>query len=141
MSEAKLTLDGQEYEFSVVEGSEGEIGIDTTGLRGTTGAVSLDPGYGSTGSCQSSITYIDGENGVLRYRGYNIEDLAENASFEEVINLLIWGELPDHAGRVRRHRRGRQTGPRGLSAKRPSDGDVVGGHVGARDLLRYQRLQ
>lgn len=95
MSEAKLTLDGKEYEFSVVEGSEGEIGIDTTGLRGTTGAVSLDPGYGSTGSCQSSITYIDGENGVLRYRGYNIEDLAENASFEEVINLLIWGELPD----------------------------------------------
>ena len=95
MSDAKLTINGKDYEFPVVEGTEGEIGIDVASLRGETGAVSLDPGYGNTGSCQSSITYIDGENGVLRYRGYPIEELAEKASFEEVINLLVWGELPD----------------------------------------------
>lgn len=95
MSDVKLTIDGDDYEFPVVEGSEGEIGIDIAELRGSSGAVALDPGYGNTGSCQSSITYIDGENGVLRYRGYPIEELAEEVSFEEVINLLVWGELPD----------------------------------------------
>ncbi len=94
MSKAKLTFDGEEYEFPVVEGSEGEVGIDVAKLRGATGAVSLDPGYGNTGSCQSSITFIDGEKGILRYRGYPIEELAEKVSFEEVIHLLVYGELP-----------------------------------------------
>ncbi len=95
MSDAKLTINGKDYEFPVVEGTEGEVGIDVARLRGETGAVSLDPGYGNTGSCQSAITYIDGENGVLRYRGYPIEDLAEKTTFEEIISLLVWGELPD----------------------------------------------
>lgn len=97
MSNAKLTLNGEDHEFPLVEGTEGEVGIDIAKLRGTTGAVALDPGYGNTGSCQSAITYIDGENGVLRYRGYPIEQLAEQTCFEEVINLLVWGELPDEA--------------------------------------------
>jgi len=92
---AKLILDGEEYEFPVVEGTEGEIGIQGTDLRGRTGAIVLDPGYGSTGSCTSEITFINGEEGVLRYRGYPIEELAEQVSFEEVIYLLVWGELPN----------------------------------------------
>ena len=95
MSNAKVTLDGTDHQFPIVEGSENEVGIDIAKLRGSTGAVMLDPGYGNTGSCQSSITYIDGENGVLRYRGYPIEELAEQVSFEEVIHLLVWGELPN----------------------------------------------
>lgn len=97
MSNAKVTLDGKDHQFPILEGSENEVGIDIAKLRASTGAVTLDPGYGNTGSCQSSITYIDGENGVLRYRGYPIEELAENVSFEEVIHLLVWGELPDEA--------------------------------------------
>jgi len=92
--EAKLVLGGEEYEFPVVEGSEGEVGIDGVSLRSETGAVFLDPGYGNTGSCTSEITFINGEEGVLRYRGYPIEELAEEVSFEEVVHLLIWGELP-----------------------------------------------
>lgn len=95
MSEAKLTLNSTDHHFPLVEGSEGEVGIDIKKFRGTTGAITLDPGYGNTGSCQSSITFIDGEKGVLRYRGYPIEQLAEKVSFEEVIHLLIWGALPD----------------------------------------------
>lgn len=97
MSTAKLYYKGEEYEFPLVEGSEGEVGIDIKTLRGSTGAVTLDPGYGNTGSCQSAITFIDGEKGILRYRGYSIEELAEDLSFEEVINLLVWGELPNQA--------------------------------------------
>jgi citrate synthase len=95
MEPAKLILDGQEYEFPVVVGSEGEVGIDFTGLRAATGAVSFDPAYGNTGACQSSITFINGEEGILRYRGYPIEQLAEKSSFLEVCYLLIYGHLPD----------------------------------------------
>jgi citrate synthase len=94
MQKAKLIIDGEEYEFPVVEGTEGEIGVDIKGLRSTTGAITLDPGYGSTGSCKSAITFINGEEGVLRYRGYPIEQLAEQVSFEEVMHLLIFGALP-----------------------------------------------
>ena len=94
MQKAKLILDGEEYEFPVVEGTEGEIGVDIKGLRSTTGAITLDPGYGSTGSCKSAITFINGEEGVLRYRGYPIEQLAEQVSFEEVMHMLIFGSLP-----------------------------------------------
>lgn len=94
METAKLTLRGKEYELPVFEGSEGEVAIDTRKLRSMTGAVSYDPGYGNTGSCSSSITFIDGENGILRYRGYPIEDLAERR-FSEVAYLLIYGELPN----------------------------------------------
>ena len=94
MSSAKLILDGKEYEFPVVVGSQGEVGINFHDLRKETGAVSLDPGYGNTGSCLSSITFIDGEKGILRYRGYPIEQLAKCCSFIEVCYLLIHGDLP-----------------------------------------------
>jgi citrate synthase len=94
MTTAKLTLDGAEHELPVVTGTEGEIGIDTSGLRAAAGAVTLDPGYANTGSCTSAITFIDGERGILRYRGYPIEEIAEGASFVEVSYLLVYGSLP-----------------------------------------------
>jgi len=94
MTTAKLTLDGAEHELPVVTGTEGEIGIDTSGLRSAAGAVTLDPGYANTGSCTSAITFIDGERGILRYRGYPIEEIAEGASFVEVSYLLVYGSLP-----------------------------------------------
>jgi citrate synthase len=97
MSTAKLIYKGEEYEFPVVVGTEDEAGIDCTKLRATTGAIALDPGYGNTGSCLSAITFIDGEKGILRYRGYPIEQVAEQASFEEVCYLLIYGHLPTQA--------------------------------------------
>ncbi|MDY7092323.1 MAG: citrate synthase [Acidobacteriota bacterium] len=95
MSTAKLTIDGAEYEYPVVEGSEGEQGIDIGALRKESGAICLDPGYGNTGSCLSGVTFINGEEGILRYRGYDIEDLATNCSFPEVCFLLIYGHLPN----------------------------------------------
>jgi len=91
---ATLKFDGREEEFPIVEGSEGERGIDLTSLRSRTGLVTLDPGYGNTGSCESGITFIQGEKGILRYRGYPIEELAKRGSFLETAHLLIWGELP-----------------------------------------------
>ncbi|MEO8502714.1 MAG: citrate synthase [Acidobacteriota bacterium] len=96
MSTAKLTLDGKEFEFPVVVGSEGEIAVDIASLRAKTGAITLDDGYGNTGSCQSAITFIDGDKGILRYRGYRIEEL-EAARFTEVAYLLIYGRLPNSA--------------------------------------------
>jgi citrate synthase len=95
MADAKLTLNGADYVFPTVVGSEDEVGIDITSLRAKSNAITLDPGFGNTGSCKSAITYIDGEKGILRYRGYPIEQLAENASFSEVSYLLIYGELPN----------------------------------------------
>ena len=97
MDHAKLTLNGKEYELPVVVGSEDEVGIDITQLRAKSGAITLDDGYGNSGSCSSAITFIDGENGILRFRGYPIEELAENASFVEVSYLLIYGKLPTSA--------------------------------------------
>jgi len=94
MQHATLTLDGQTIELPIVKGTEDETGIDVTALRKETATITLDPGYGNTGSCESSITYIDGENGVLRHRGYPIEDLAQQASFVEVCYLLVYGDLP-----------------------------------------------
>jgi citrate synthase len=91
---AKLIYSGKEFELPVVEGSEGERGLVVTDLRKNTGLITLDPGYGNTGSCQSSICFIDGDNGILRYRGYPIEQLAERARFTEVCYLLIYGERP-----------------------------------------------
>jgi len=92
---AKLTLDGKDYEFPVVIGSEGEKGIDISSLRAKTGYITLDPAYVNTGSTTSAITYLDGEKGVLRYRGIPIEQLAKNSTFVETSYLLIYGELPD----------------------------------------------
>lgn len=92
---AKLELDGKVYEFPVVEGSENEKAIDISKLRGTTGYITIDPGFKNTGSTSSGITFLNGEEGILRYRGYPIEQLAEKAEFLEVAYLLIYGELPN----------------------------------------------
>ncbi|MDI1316112.1 citrate synthase [Flavobacterium sp.] len=91
---AILEFDGTKYEFPVIIGSENEAGIDIEKLRALTGAITLDPGYKNSGSCKSEITFLDGEEGILRYRGYAIEDLAEKADFLEVAFLVIFGELP-----------------------------------------------
>ncbi len=91
---AKIELEGKSYELPIVIGTENEKAIDIAKLRAQTKYITLDPGFKNTGSTKSAITYLDGENGVLRYRGYPIEQLAENASFLEVAYLLIYGELP-----------------------------------------------
>ena len=90
----ELKYNDKTYEFPLVKGSQDEYGIDIKQLRAQTGLITLDPGYKNTGSCKSEITFLDGEKGILRYRGYDIEDLAENASFIEVAYLLIFGNLP-----------------------------------------------
>ena len=94
MDSAKLEFNGSSYEFPIIVGSEDEVGIDFTKLRAMSGAVAFDPGYGNTGSCESGITFIDGEQGILRYRGYPIEQLAEKSDFIETSYLVINGELP-----------------------------------------------
>ncbi|MEO6286261.1 MAG: citrate synthase [Dyadobacter sp.] len=91
---AELTLDGKKYEFPIVEGSEKEKAIDIAKLRDQTGYITIDAGYKNTGATKSAITFLDGEEGILNYRGYSIEDLAEKSSFLEVAYLLIYGELP-----------------------------------------------
>lgn len=91
---ATLELDGKKYEFPVIEGSENETAIDISKLRDVSGAITMDPGYKNSGVCLSKITFLDGEEGILRYRGYSIEDLADKADFLEVSYLVIFGELP-----------------------------------------------
>lgn len=91
---ATLEYNGNKYEFPVIKGTEDELAIDIKNLRAATGMITLDPGYKNTGSCESAITYLDGEQGILRYRGYSIEDLADKANFLEVSYLLVFGELP-----------------------------------------------
>ncbi|NJL93284.1 MAG: citrate synthase [Anaerolineae bacterium] len=92
---AKLLFNGHEYDLPVIAGTEGETAIDIRKLRAQSQVITLDPGYGNTGSCRSAITFIDGEKGILRYRGYPIEQLAENSDFTEVSYLLIYGHLPN----------------------------------------------
>jgi len=94
---ASLRIGNRDLELPIVEGTEGDSGIDVSALRGETGLITFDPGYGNTGACTSAITYLDGERGILRYRGYPIEELAEHSTFLEVAYLLIWGELPTRA--------------------------------------------
>jgi citrate synthase len=89
-----LVIDGESLTLPMVEGSEGERAIVVESLRAKSGLITLDPGYGNTGSCRSSVTFIDGEKGILRYRGYPIEELAEKSTFLEVAWLLIHGDLP-----------------------------------------------
>ncbi len=91
---AKLSFNGQDFEFPVITGTEKESAIDIAKLRSATGLITIDPGYKNTGSTTSAITFLDGEEGILRYRGYRIEDLAEKSTFLEVSYLLIYGELP-----------------------------------------------
>ena len=93
----QLIYDNKTYEFPLVEGTEKEKGIDIKTLRAQTGLVTLDPGFKNSGSCQSEVTFLDGEKGELKYRGYSIEDLADGADFLEVAYLLIFGELPTAA--------------------------------------------
>ena len=95
MSTAKLVLEQSEHDLPIVVGTEGEVGIDISSLRAQSMAVTMDSGFGNTGACKSAITFIDGERGILRYRGYPIEELAEIARFTEVCHLLIFGELPN----------------------------------------------
>jgi citrate synthase len=97
MSTATLLLKGKEYELPVIEGTEGETAIDITSLRAKSGAITFDPAYVNTGSCASAVTFIDGEKGILRYRGYPIEELAKSATFVQVCYLLIHGHLPTPA--------------------------------------------
>lgn len=106
---AKLSIDNQELDLNIVEGSEGERALDISKLRAQTGCVTLDEGYVNTGSTPSSITFLNGEEGILRYRGYPIEQLCDNCDFVEVSYLLIYGELPseqqlhDFRMAIRRH--------------------------------------
>ncbi len=93
-SNAELILDGKSYSFPTLEGTEHEKALDISNLRDQSGYVTLDRGYKNTGATQSAVTFLDGEEGVLRYRGYSIEELAARASFLEVSYLLIYGELP-----------------------------------------------
>ena len=91
---AELIIDGKSYKLPIFEGTEGEVAIDIGNLRDQSGVVTLDFGYKNTGATTSAITFLDGDNGILRYRGYSIEDLAEKSSFMEVSFLLIFGHLP-----------------------------------------------
>ena len=90
-----LSYNDKNFEFDLIKGSENEHAIDVSKLRSDLNLITLDPGFKNTGSCKSSITFLDGEKGILRYRGYSIEDLAKNANFLEVAFLLIYGELPN----------------------------------------------
>ena len=94
---AELILDGKKCKLPIVEGTEKERAINISALRNETGFITLDDGYGNTGSCESKITFIDGENGILRYRGIPIEELAEKSTFIEVAHLIIMGRLPNSA--------------------------------------------
>jgi citrate synthase len=91
---AKLIIDGKEILLPVIEGSEGDKAIDIRSLRQKTGYITFDPGFGNTGTCRSAITYMDGEKGILRYRGIPFEQLAEHSTFVETAFLLIAGQLP-----------------------------------------------
>ncbi|MGH7969408.1 MAG: citrate/2-methylcitrate synthase, partial [Limisphaerales bacterium] len=92
----ELILNGKTCKLAVIEGTEQERAIDIGNLRSDTGLITLDDGYANTGSCQSKITFIDGEKGILRYRGIPIEELAEKSTFIEVAHLIIMGRLPTH---------------------------------------------
>jgi citrate synthase len=101
---ATLEYNGKKFEFPVIEGTENELAIDIKTMRAVTGMITIDPGFENTGSCESAITFLDGEKGVLRYRGYSIEELAEKADFLEVAYLLIFGELPNKEELEKFHR-------------------------------------
>ena len=95
MSNAKLIIENQTLELPIISGSEKEKAIDISKLRNPTGYITMDPGYGNTGSCSSDITFVNGEKGILRYRGYPIEELAKGTSFTDVAHLLIYGNMDE----------------------------------------------
>ena len=90
---ARIDIRGKSVDLPIVEGSEGELGLNISKLRSQSKAITLDPGYVNTGACTSAITFLDGEEGILRYRGYSIEELAEHSNFLEVRYILIYGDL------------------------------------------------
>ena len=94
VDKVKITYNNESYSFPVIQGSENEKAIDIKQLRSETGLITYDPGYKNTGHCISNITYLDGEQGILRYRGYSIDELCKKTTFLEVCYLLIFGELP-----------------------------------------------
>ena len=94
---AEISIEGKKFQFPLIEGSEQEKAIDVSQLRAQTGCITLDDGYGNTGSCKSAVTFIDGEKGILRYRGIPIEELAERSTFIETAFLVIYGHLPTSA--------------------------------------------
>ena len=98
---ATIELDGKHYELPTLIGTENEKAVDISNLRGASGYITLDDGYGNTGSCQSKITFIDGDQGILRYRGIPIEEIAEKSTFIETAFLIIYGHLPNR-GELRR---------------------------------------
>ena len=91
---AKLNIGDKSYEFPIITGAENEKAVDVSKMLAQTGHITIDPGFGNTGACQSAITFLDGDNGILRYRGYPIEQIAERSSFVETAYLLIFGKLP-----------------------------------------------
>src|SRR5258706_6598961 len=95
--EAKLELGGKVFTLPTFEGSEGEKAVDVSSLRANTNYITLDDGYGNTGSCASKVTFIDGDKGILRYRGIPIEEMAEKSNFIETAYLVIYGGRPDGA--------------------------------------------
>src|ERR1017187_8410485 len=92
----KINIDGKILECPIIVGTEGEKAFDIAKLRAQTGFITMDPGFSNTGSCKSAITYLDGDKGILRYRGIPIEQLAEKSTFVETSYLLIYGRLPNH---------------------------------------------
>jgi citrate synthase len=108
---ASLKIDDKEYPLPLIEGTEGEKAIDTRQLRAGSGYIAYDQGYGNTGSCESQITFLDGENGVLRHRGYPIEQLAQYSEFVETAYLIIYGELPNATQRKEFGQRLRRNSP------------------------------
>jgi citrate synthase len=96
-NQAKLELDGKVFTLPTLVGSENEKAVDVSSLRATTGYITIDDGYGNTGSCVSNITFIDGDQGILRYRGIPIEEMAEKSNFIETAYLIIYGKLPTRA--------------------------------------------
>tara|TARA_Y100001960_G_C14677409_1_gene829281 strand:- start:92 stop:1354 length:1263 start_codon:yes stop_codon:yes gene_type:complete len=128
MKKAKLILEKNEIDLPIIQGSESEKAIDITKLRSTTGHITLDPGYANTGSCFSNITFIDGEKGILRYRGYPIEDLAGKVKFTDVAYLLLYGELPAPEIKVQFSKKLRQHANIHEDMKRFFDGFPLNAH-------------
>ena len=128
MSSAKLIIDDQSLDLPIITGSENEKAIDISKLRKTTGYITMDPGYGNTGSCISDITFIDGEKGILQYRGYPIEELAKGKSFTDVAHLLIYGNMDTSEGKDNFKNKIKKHANIHESMKRFFDGFPLGAH-------------
>lgn len=128
MSSAKLIIDNQSLDLPIITGSENEKAIDISKLRNTTGYITMDPGYGNTGSCISDITFIDGEKGILQYRGYPIEELAKGTSFTDVAHLLIYGNMDISEGKDNFKNKIKKHANIHESMKRFFDGFPLGAH-------------